>query len=103
MMMIAIETLVQVAAMMTIRIFNLPAGAQAQIARELGLSRQAVSKVLLGRFRNSKVIQMAEAIAATHSVKVRAAELRKHLAGLSDEDLLALHESLLATSLPSQP
>lgn len=67
----------------------LPTGAQTQIARETGLSRQAVSRVLRGDFRNDAVLSRAAELSAAYARKIRLAQFRVFLASLTDEQLTA--------------
>ncbi|TGE29818.1 helix-turn-helix domain-containing protein [Hymenobacter metallicola] len=66
---------------------KLPPGAQADIARVTGLSRQAVSKVLQGKFKNEQVSQLAEEYAARYATQIRVGQFRLFINNLSDEAL----------------
>ncbi|GAB3303792.1 hypothetical protein GCM10027348_32090 [Hymenobacter tenuis] len=69
---------------------SLPVGAQSKIAAELGLSRQAVSRVLKGHFQNKAVLARANEIAAEYANSLRAQAYRSYINSLSDEDLITL-------------
>ncbi|MCC2547738.1 helix-turn-helix domain-containing protein [Hymenobacter sp. BT175] len=69
---------------------KLPVGAGCRIARELGISKQAVSKVLNGKFRNPAVIARAAELANEYAERRRAQAYRQYINSLSDEALIEL-------------
>lgn len=87
----------------------LPSGSQTRIARQVGVSKQAVSKVLQGKLHGAKaerIMKEARALAECQDRLNRAAAGRKWLASLTDDEFLnwfeqPRHTVTFNTALPA--